>query len=468
MAKMLMIQIQNAVYAGTAYICGALRSQGHEFILISDRDIDKIFNKIKMEQPDIIGFSCMTCFYEEYIQIAKKIKEKYEIPLIMGGPHPTFSPDETINDPSIDIICRGEGEFPLIELLNSVDKNTIDLKIKNLWFKNNGIIIKNELRPLIDPLDDIPVIDWSCYIGTPVQNSTPQAFLIRGCPYSCSYCFNETMRNISKNLGRYVRHFSVERSLLEIKEAIKVFQPGPMVFTSDSFGLDLDWMDTLLQEYSKITDQPFVLLLRPELATEKCVNILSKYNCLSVAIGVESGSERVRKEILNRNYSNSLLLTVANRLHSHNIKFRTYNMIGLPTETEDEMWDTININILMKTDYPRAGIFTPMPKTKIMDILKEFGYLNSDFDFNLIPKTILSNSVLKNVDKDKIQVTLYFFQSAVIFPRYRSLFRKLTKFRPNIIFKLWFYLIYLNLHKKSEGRTLLPYIQYVWANRHYG
>jgi radical SAM superfamily enzyme YgiQ (UPF0313 family) len=143
-------------------------------------------------------------------------------------------------------------------------------------------------------------------------------------------------------------------------------------------------------------------------------------------------------------------------------------MIGLPTETEDEMWDTININILMKTDYPRAGIFTPMPKTKIMDILKEFGYLNSDYDFNQIPKTILSNSVLKNVDKEKIQATLFFFQSAVIFPRYQSFFRRLAKFKPNIVFKLWFYLIYLILHKKSEGRSLFPYIQYVWANRQYG
>jgi anaerobic magnesium-protoporphyrin IX monomethyl ester cyclase len=467
MARFLMLQIQGVPYAGVAYICGAVRSRGHSFSLFIHNDIKKIIEDIDKEKPDIIGFSCMTCFFQDYSRIAKKIKEKYDIPIIMGGPHPTLCPEETLNDPSIDIICRGEGEFALIELLNSIDRGIINEGILNLWFKNGVTIIPNKLRPLVDPLDEIPLIDWTCYKGTLAQYSNPIAFLIRGCPFSCSYCFNETMRNIYSGLGKYVRHFSIERSLLEIQAAINVFQPGPVLFTSDSFGIDLLWMEELFNRYRTITELSFVLLLRPELATEKCISILAHSHCLSVAIGVESGSERVRKEILNRNYSNSQLLDVAEILHNHNIKFRTYNMIGLPTETEDEIWETIEINCKMKTDYPRAGIFTPMPKTKIMDIVQSHGLISGDFDCTHIPKTILSDTVLKNCNQDRIQATLYFFQSAIIFPKLKKGFRFLMGKKPTAIGRFWFYCIYTYLHMKSEGRKFFPYLLFIYANRHY-
>ncbi|VVB64531.1 tRNA-2-methylthio-N(6)-dimethylallyladenosine synthase [uncultured archaeon] len=247
---------------------------------------------------------------------------------------------------------------------------------------------------------------------------------------------------------------------------MKCFSHSPVLFTSDSFGIDLEWMDDLLSEYSKITKLPFVLLLRPELATEKCIDILAKHNCFSVAIGVESGSERVRKEILNRHYSNDDLLNIAKMLHNYKIKFRTYNMIGLPTETEDEMWETIDINTKMKTDFPRAAIFTPMPNTKIVEVAKDNGYLESDFSFDSIPSSIFQTTILKKVNANKIENTLYFFQTAIIVPRSKNPLKELTRSKPNVLFKYWFYFMYAYLHKKSEKRALVPYIKYLFLNRH--
>jgi len=465
MAKILMIQIQSAPYAGTAYLSGAVKSKGHNFILYVGNKIDRILHKISEEKPDIIGFSCMSSFHKEVLSIAKKIKKAYDIPIIIGGPHATLFPD-VINNDSVDMICRGEGEFALIDLLEAIKDKRSYNNIKNLWVKSKDKVHKNGLRDLVDPLDNLPLIDWSCYKDQGVlETSPPIVFLIRGCPYSCSYCFNESTRNLYKELGKYVRHFSVDRSILEIKRALEYFSQSPVLFTSDSFGIDLKWMDELLMKYSKITKLPFVLLLRPELASEKCIDILAKYNCFSVAIGVESGSERVRKNILNRHYSNEDLINVAKRMHSHNIKFRTYNMIGLPTETEDEMWETIDINIKMKTDFPRGAIFTPMPDTKIVEIAKEYDYLDSDFCFDSIPSSIFQTTILKNVDADRIKNTLYFFQTAIIFPKLRNFIKKINKLKPNPIFKYWFYFIYAYLHKKSEKRALIPYIKYLFQNR---
>jgi len=464
MAKLLMIQIQPLPYAGTAYLNGALKSKNHNFVLYVSNNIKNILSKISDEKPDMIGFPCMSSIHKEILSISKKIKEKYNIPIILGGSHPTLFP-EVIEDKSIDIICRGEGEFALIDLMDAIDKNEPYINIKNLWVKFDNKIYKNELRKLVEPLDDIPLIDWSCYNNKILENSPPIVFLIRGCPFSCSYCFNKSTRDLYNGLGKYVRYFSVERSILEIKQALNYFSKSPVLFTSDSFGIDIQWMDNLLKEYSKITKLPFVLLLRPELATKKCIDILCKYNCFSVAIGVESGSESIRKNILNRRYSNQDLIDLANELHKHNIKFRTYNMIGLPYESEKDIWETIDINIKMKTDFPRGAIFTPMPNTQIVDIAKNGGYLDNDFNFDSIPTSIFQTTILKDVDNNMIKNLLYFFQTLIIFPKSKFLIKRLIKMKSNILFKYWFYFVYAYLHMKSEKRALIPYIKYLFKNR---
>jgi len=464
--KILMIQLQNAPYFGTAYLNSAVKAAGYKFGLLLSNQTSEIITHIAKEKPNIIGISCMSCFVKETIQICDSIKKVYDIPIVLGGPHPTLFPD-IINEKSIDIICRGEGEFATVDLLAAIDKKKSYLHIKNLWVKSKNKIYKNPLRPLVNPLDKVPLIDWSCYKNTAVLHNAPTVSLIRGCPFNCSYCFNQTTRQLYQGLGPYIRHFSVERSIKEIKAALKYFSHSPLIFNSDTYGIDLPWMDKVLKAYSKITDLPFVLILRPELVTQECVNIIAKYKCYSVAIGVESGSPRMRHEILNRHYQNQLLLDVAKRLHKKNIKFRTYNMIGLPTETEKEMWQTIDINIKMKTDFPRAAIFTPFPGTKIVDLAIDKGYLKSNFSFNDLPDTILDRSVLKKIDRAKIQNTLFFFQSAIIFPQFRNLFKKLINIKPNILFRLWFYFIYAHLHRTFENRKLLDYLRYLYANRHY-
>jgi radical SAM superfamily enzyme YgiQ (UPF0313 family) len=464
LAKILLIQIQYAPYPGVAYLNGAAVSRGHQFVLCLGNEPKRILGRIAAEKPDLIGFTCMSGLHIEILKIAREIKKHFPQPIILGGPHPTLF-SEIIEEDGVDLICRGEGEFALIELLDALEERRSYAQIRNLWVKTDGQIQKNPLRPLADPLDNVPLIDWSCYKGTVIQNGLPEAFIIRGCPYSCTYCFNASMRDMHRGLGNYVRHFSVERAILEVQQALKVFSHSAVYFHSDSFGMDLPWVEAFFNRYSQITDLPFFLLIRTELASEEFIRIVSKHKCHSIAIGLEAGSERVRWEILNRRYSNQDLLDIAERMHRYQIKFRTFNMIGIPTETEDEMWETIDLNIRMKTDYPRGAIFTPLPSTKIVDMAKRLGYLEPDFSFDSIPPSILSRSILRKVDRDRIKNTLYFFQSAILFPRAKKVFRQLTHWKPNLLFRLWFYFVYAVVHKRHENRKLLPYLRYLVANR---
>lgn len=463
MAKMFMVQIQVAPYVGTAYLSAAAKQAGHEFIVHLVNGRQRMIGEIDSAKPDLIGFSCMTPLVGETLSLASEIKKHFDLPIILGGPHPTLFP-EVIQETPVDIVCRGEAEETLAELLTAIDGGTPYTHVRNLWVKQRGEVHQNPLRPFTDPLDGVPLIDWSCYSGTPALNSPPIAFPIRGCPFSCSYCFNAPLRQTYRGLGRYVRHFSAARAVQEVQEAVKFFTPSPVLFASDSLGLDLPWTEEFLDIYSRLILLPFVFLIEPHLATDKFIDLIARHRCKCAALGVESGSERVRTKVLNRRYTNQELVAVAERFHRRNIKIRTYNMIGLPTETEAELWETIEINVKMKTDFPRGAIFTPLPGTEIVDLAKREGYLDEDFSFRSIPTTILATTVLKKLDRDRISNSLCFFQTAILFPKLTMFIKFLIRRRPNALYRLWFGVVYAYLHRKSEGRKLIPYIRYVLSN----
>lgn len=461
-----MVQVQIAPYAGVAYLNGAATEAGHVFKLCLYTKLPVLLKTILEEKPDLIGFTCMTSFIKEVRAIAIAIKKQFQIPIILGGPHASFCP-EIVNEAPFDIICRGEGEFALVDLLNAIETGEDYTGIKNLWVKQDGEIYRNEIRPLIDPLDDAPLVDWSCYRGTPAADFPPSVHPIRGCPYNCTYCFNEANRKMYRRLGRYIRHFSVERVILELKLALPYFSNSPVVFNSDVLGLDLDWMERMLDAYSAETDRPFFLLIHPDRVTERCVDILKRHKCCGVAFGVESGSERVRREVLNRHYSNQLLLDVAERLHKNGLKFRTYSIVGIPTETEDELWETIDINVKMKADFPRVSICTPMPETRIFDLAKAEGLLDSDFTFEDVPHSLLMNSVLRNADRGRIENCACFFITAIKLPRLRRIIKWLTHTKPNFLYRWWGYFVFAYYLKRSEQRRLIPHLKSLWANRHW-
>ena len=113
---------------------------------------------IKEENPDLIGFSVLSFNYPEALEIAKFIKENFDIKIIFGGVHAILIPEEVIKNNEVDIVCLGEGELVLKELLD----NSLNCKnIKGIWYKQNGKTIKNEKRRLIEELDSIPFPDFN-------------------------------------------------------------------------------------------------------------------------------------------------------------------------------------------------------------------------------------------------------------------------------------------------------------------
>ena len=186
MARILFLQNLPFEYMGPMYISGLLKEHGHHCNLVIVSESKNYLQDISHYQPDLIGFSTMTGPHKWVIETANRIKKHFDKPIVLGGAHPTFFP-EIIQEPSLDIICIGEGEFAVLDLANKLDSSADISNIKNLWIKKNGHVFKNDLRPLVENLDALPFPDRALYDDCEILRSVPaMKFLTgRGCPYRC-------------------------------------------------------------------------------------------------------------------------------------------------------------------------------------------------------------------------------------------------------------------------------------------
>ncbi|GAG25793.1 unnamed protein product, partial [marine sediment metagenome] len=171
---------------GMMYLSAMLKKHGHSTDMINT-DLEDIDKKMKDYKPDILNYSVMTGEHKYLIKLNKKLKKRYKFTSIFGGPHTTFFP-EVIKNEGVDIIGIGECEYAIAELADALEKRKPIDKIKNLWIKKKGKIIKNPIRPLEKNLDKFPHPDREImYKGdkTLLEFGEKRFIAGRGCPYNC-------------------------------------------------------------------------------------------------------------------------------------------------------------------------------------------------------------------------------------------------------------------------------------------
>jgi radical SAM superfamily enzyme YgiQ (UPF0313 family) len=211
-----------------------------------------ISKRIVEEKPDLIGFSVLSFNYPEAIKIARYIKNNFNIKIIFGGVHIILSPEEVIEKDEVDIVCTGEGEEVIKELLD----NSLNCKnVKGVWYKENGKIIKNNNRRLIENLDRLPFPDFNDFELSkyfPMNHSHLPIMASRGCPYSCTFCGNHALRK--KLEGKYVRFRSIDSVIEEIELRIKQFYDKGMKFLyffDDTFILHKDFVGDFCKKFKQ-------------------------------------------------------------------------------------------------------------------------------------------------------------------------------------------------------------------------
>ncbi len=469
MGKILFIQMQKYAYPGLYYLCGALKAGGHDYRVVHATDIDDLKPVIDDFRPALVGFSCMTGVHRDIVALSADIKAAFpQVRTILGGVHPTLYPD-VLAHPAVDFICRGEGEAPLVELLDALARGDRDFPIANIHYKKaDGSLVETPMRDLVFPMDDLPFPDYGAYHEIPdiVADEYPMVFFGRGCPYSCSYCHNSNQRSLYKGLGKYVRTFSVERILDETQAALDHYPKARAVLLgTDTFGAKKDFTRDLLTRFQERFTVPYTCLIRPELVSENLAKLLGDTGCHMVAFGIESGSERIRRELLNRKYSNDDVIRGAEMLRRNGVEFRTYNIVGFPSETRAEMLETLELNIRIRPEFPWASIYTPYPETALADYSMDNGYLRPDFTFDDVPLSFFNDTLLRNVDRNFIRNIHAFFQTFVLAPYLYPVFKGLLALPHNALFGLVFKAVYSYVCIRSENRTPWGFLKLALGNR---
>jgi radical SAM superfamily enzyme YgiQ (UPF0313 family) len=383
---------------------------------------------------------------------------------VFGGPHPTFFP-EIVEEAGVDVVCIGEGETALLELANAVDSKSEINQISNCWIKQGDRIIKNDIKPLIENLNSLPFPDRSIYYHKyPIMNRSQKIFIAgRGCPYACTYCFNESLQKLYSGKGKYVRLRSVDNVISEIEGTCKAYKTRTVYMADDTFIINKSWLFDFLDKYQRKIGLPFICLVRADLITEEIVKKLKAANCYSVFFGIESGDEDLRKTVLNKKITDQQIVETAALLKKYRIKFRTYNMLGLPGETIEQAFKTVDLNTKIKTDYPWCSILQPYPKTAIREYAEKHGML-SDVDSSKFTKYFFKKSTLKPPNEKQLANLQKLFYWTVKFPFLKSAIKVLIKLPSNLAFDAFFLIGYAISYYKSERLRFIEVLQIGYLN----
>ncbi|MCG3196514.1 MAG: B12-binding domain-containing radical SAM protein [Candidatus Omnitrophica bacterium] len=368
---------------GQMYLSAVLKKAGHEVVNLELEAIEDLETTIKKEAPGLIAYSATTGLHRVYLDATQAIKRfAPDIPTILGGPHPSFLP-EVLETSELDIICKGEGEMAMLELADALQAGKDYSKILNLHVKKrNGEIVKNESRPYLtkEEMDALPFPDRDMMRSHPQiwRNGLNAVMTGRGCPYKCSYCFNETAQ--SAQSGRFVRKHGVERAIAEIKDFVAYCGTKSIIFEDDILVMNKRWFREFAPAYKKEVGLPYICHSIVDIIDEEVAELLAESGCSAVAFGLENGNEKFRAAMLHKFTTNEQIIRASRALKANGIEVISQNILGFPEETPDITLETAALNVAAGVDTANFYFFTPYPGTWAGDYAKQKGYLNLSYE----------------------------------------------------------------------------------------
>ena len=329
-----------------------------------------LVGKIISQEPDIVGFSVFTDNFRWALSVAEDIKNQIDVPIIFGGIYPTATPEYVISQECVDIVCVGEGEYPMLELVNSLENGGIDYSIRNLWFKSKGNLIRNPARSLID-IEKLPILDKELFENDVEIDRMYMTMTTKGCPYNCSYCSQNFMNKFNYEIdgkNRDLRRRSVDsvmNELLVMKEKYGYREVG---FYDSVLTVNKKWTLELLSRYKESIKVPFRAISHPLCLDEDIAVALREAGCFRVQLGIQTFSEKTRKEILQRPESNRSILKCFEILDDVGVPYSCDHMFGLPGESEEEQIAAARIYSGLKNRVRITCFWTVFfPKTDLVD-----------------------------------------------------------------------------------------------------
>ncbi|RMF97188.1 MAG: radical SAM protein [Candidatus Schekmanbacteria bacterium] len=350
---------------GLSLISACVKKAGFDVSLADLRCMGgwKDFEKdVAHSSPDVLAVTMMSVDFNpamKAIDIAKKINP--EIITVVGGPHPSIMPEEVLAQEKIDYVIKGEGEISFVNLLKELDSG----------HKPSERLIEG-IKP---DLDALPFADRELFSSLeyplPVKGfDSPFITIIagRGCLYNCSFC-QPAERKI---FGPKVRRRSVDNVLEELEYLDKKYHFKSMMIHDDCLTEDSEWIYDFCKKYRKRFNQPFACQTRADIVckNEEMIKEMRNSGLSLFFIGFESGNQRILNFLrkgtkVEHNYK------AAEICRKYGIKIWANYMIGVPTETKEEVMDTVRMIKKIKPDHYSPAFYTPHPGSDLFTYCEE-------------------------------------------------------------------------------------------------
>jgi radical SAM superfamily enzyme YgiQ (UPF0313 family) len=329
-----------------------------------------IFAVVRKNRPRAVGIAYFTPFKHAAEKIAGIVKEvDKRIKVIVGGHHPTYCPEETLENKNIDFVVRGEGETPLLSLMKELKRKNPDFsRIKGIgWRKAQGGIVVNPDADLLPDLDSLPYpardavlnIDYNTY--TVHRLSTA-----RGCPYNCAFCSD-------KKLWRgKVRRRSVDNVIEEIRRIKERFPNlARLEITDATFTYDRQYVKRLCQRLMEENlGVIWGCMARYDHLDPEIISVMKKGGCRALYVGLESGSQATLS-ILNKDIDVSSIIEKSQMVTRAGLSLVVAIILGVPGETREDMRKTLEIMRHLKADIFDVNTYVPLPGTQLYEGLTD-------------------------------------------------------------------------------------------------
>lgn len=378
---------------GLGYLASNLPSSPEVRVTLVDgtflRSAEEFHARIGDARPDLVGIYFDTMSYERGIEAAKRAKAMNAF-VVAGGPHATILPETLVEH--ADVVAVGEGERTFAEIVHGAA--TRDLGgIRGICYKEGGRIVTTAPREPVANLDGLKfperrLFDMEKYaatwhyldiLGMKIKGTTVVAS--RGCPFRCTYC----QPTLVKLFGERLRMRSPANIVSEIKELKRDYGIGGIFFHDDTLTVNRRWLDELCDRF--IADRLEILWAcntRADISDERVFKRMYEAGVRYLHIGAESGSQRILDDVYRKRIRLEDITTTIAAARKAGIRAGCFFMLGAPTETREELRETIRFASSLDIDEATFNITTPLPGTYLYDMVKGLGYKISDnyTDFN--------------------------------------------------------------------------------------
>lgn len=387
---------------GLLTIAAPLLQAGHNVKVINlnlknrlSHDIDDFIREFK---PDFVGITSTTPLIKKVYKIASRIKAiEKNIMVIAGGPHCSALPHDVLRESEIDCVVIGEGDFVMKMIVDGCISETIP----NIVFKNNGLISESKMsHQSINDLDSLPypayeLVNVKDYHQPMISSrKRPLGYMetSRGCFARCIYC--------NKNIHGFKVRFKSPARVVDEMERMLTLGFKEIHIIDDIFTANKKRAFAICEEILKRNLKfPWYPRggLRPDTVNLELLRIMKRAGCYRIPFGIESGSQRIIDRIHKRMKLEQAEEAV--RLSKMaGMEIECYFMIGLPTETEEDIKSSIDFAIKLDPDYVKFAITIPLPGTPLFEQMSKMGHIKTrdweKYNFSQSPKEIYDHDSL--------------------------------------------------------------------------